>query len=214
MAINPVGKILQVVESFTPKEIKLSKLIEGYNVTTEIYKCQVNIVYILDNKVYVGEGYMRDTLYNLKKGLARTSCDGVIFEYKPKLVCTLEKGEVDSFKKLLKHEKQVFGNVKITSSYKDWIKNELPYRLAVTNEEVYYPYEVRGINLYVNCNHYWKGAIVSVCFDNCDIEVHQDYYIRDDNPFASGLVTDLKRGDWAEYCGLIDTKIDHRTIQI
>lgn len=205
-----VSKILKLVNSFTKKDIVLDKELKHMYGSLKIYKCPVNIVYLIQDRVYLGKGYIRGEKYELERNLAKPySVNNVIFKYRPRLICTLENKEIGTFAQLLKHERQIFGNVKITKSYKYWLKNEIPYQESKCNEEKYHQYEFDGAIYYKGKDGVW----VTLSFDNhYDFDEFQDYYINDT---LENVQKDF--GNWGTYDGettLTSKDLDFRTIKI
>jgi len=136
-------------------------------------EANVNIVYVLNNKVYVGYGMVKKLESNIKRTLTNIQREHSIIYKSVHYVTSLKSNELGMFMDLLRHEQEMWGNIKISTSYAEWIRNDLPCKVASANEGAYWKYEVDGISFVTDK----KVIDVNVCLDNCDVEQFFDYLI-------------------------------------
>ena len=155
------------------------------------YAGNVNIIYLLNNKIYIGGGTICESdEYRLNKELVSKEVRHIKFGLSPKFICQIPIKDVEDFKKLLYYEGNKVKGLKISTSYKDFLQNTVPQHLSDCNEEKYHQYELKSVRYHVNKR---GGIFVNLHFDNyMDFDEHAEYFIDDD---AQKVIKQL--GNWA-----------------
>lgn len=143
------------------------------------YAGNVNIIYLLRNKVFIGNGTVcGPNKYELRQKLTSKNTKGVKFGIGPRFICEVPNKDLETFTKLLNYESNNIEGLKISTSYKDFLQNEVPGLLASCNEEVYHQYELKNVVYRVNKK---GGIFVDMHFDNYyDYDEHAEFFIDDD----------------------------------
>lgn len=175
--MSVVGDMVDVLGycyEFNPEVDKVFKSSFGDIV---IMKSIVNVVYILNNYIYVGQGLLRSEEKNFNGYFRDYSFDDLNYIYNPKFITVLKDSERDNFLDLLRYEQVKWGNIKISFSPVEYIKNDFVDLLYHANSEVYHKYNVDSVSFYdvVDCDE--DLVLVNVCLDNCDVELFYDYLI-------------------------------------
>lgn len=202
-----IKKMLQVLEYVNKLNIRKYDTLEHYFGTVVYDKANINIIYLLNNKIYVGNGYIIEDKSEIKNKLNKLQSyriNHITYTSKPVYVTDLTKKEINPFIDLIKHEQKRYGNIKFSKSYAEYIKNSIPYLVDSYNDYgAVFPYDLRDI---IFCTD-GKYIEVALCIDNTDMEQYEYFLI----PYSDKNIEDLKKiGKFDKY----DTNVWYDNIRL